>query len=113
MLIVPTTFKSVSIRSFLKMNLHNDCHAVLSRPINVSTLIKIVIVISRFLERSQTQSRGNQLIHRRLSKIDRQRVRSLEFQNTQGKCYSISMFMSTLLLTHFPLPSLTSSHRST
>src|SRR6218665_2375035 len=26
---------------------------------------------------------------------------------------AISMFMSTLLLTHFPLPSLTSSHRST
>src|SRR6218665_2118100 len=68
MLIVPTTLKSVSrpIRSFVKMNLDSDCHAVLS--INVSTLIKIVIVISRFLERPQKPSRGNQLIHRRLSK---------------------------------------------
>jgi len=45
------------------------CHAVLS--INVSTLIKIVIVISRFLERPQKRSRGNQLIHRRLSKENR------------------------------------------
>ena len=45
MLIVPTTFKSVSIRSLMKMNLHSDCHAVLS--INVSMLIKIVIEISR------------------------------------------------------------------
>src|SRR6218665_826704 len=76
MLIVPTTFKSVSIRPFMKMNLHSDCHAVLETrvliSINVSTLIKIVIVISRFLERSQKRSRGNQLIHRRLFKQNRE-----------------------------------------
>src|SRR6218665_3341301 len=59
MLIVPTTFKSVSIRSFVKMNLHSDCHAVLS--INVSSLLKIVIVISRFLERPQSEVAGTSL----------------------------------------------------
>src|SRR6218665_3412455 len=49
--------------------IHSECHAVLS--INVSTLIKIVIVISRFLERPQKRSRGNQLIHRRVSNQNR------------------------------------------
>jgi len=34
-----------------------------------------VIVISRFLQRPQKRNRGNQLIHRRLTKIDRQRVK--------------------------------------
>ena len=39
-----------------------------------------VIVISRFLQRPQKRSRGNQFIHRRLSKtkIDRQRVKFRE-----------------------------------
>src|SRR6218665_65566 len=42
-------------------------------------LIVIVIVNPRFLERPQKRSRGNQLIHKRLSKkIDRQRVISRE-----------------------------------
>src|SRR6218665_26153 len=71
MLIVPTTFKSVSIRSFVKMNLHSDCHAVLS--INVSTLLKIVI--SRFLERPQSEVAGTSLFTGACpNKIARQRV---------------------------------------
>ena len=75
MLIVLTTLKSVSrpIRSFVKMNLHSDCHAVLS--INVSTLIKIVIVISRFLERPQSEVAGTSLFTGAcLNRIARQRV---------------------------------------
>src|SRR6218665_1272421 len=45
----------------------------------ICKLPKIVIVNSRFLQLPQKRSRGNQLIHRRLSKkTDRQRVRSRE-----------------------------------
>jgi len=71
MLIVPTTYKSVSytsIRSFMIMSLG---YIVTAMQYSVSTLIKIVIVFSRFLERPQKRSRGNQLIHRRLSKQNR------------------------------------------
>src|SRR6218665_1655417 len=76
MLIVQTTLKSVRIRSFVKMNLHSDCHAVLS--INVSTLIKIVILISRFLERPQNEVAGTSLFTGACpNKIARQQARSL------------------------------------
>src|SRR6218665_3499929 len=82
MLIVPTTLKSVSIRSFVEMNLHSDCHAVGLLSINMSTLIKIVI--SRFLERPQSEVAGTNLFTGACpNKIARQLVRSLEFQNTQ------------------------------
>src|SRR6218665_1199931 len=52
------------------------CSTNTSKPtVSQYRLYLIVIVNVRFLQRPQKRNRGNQLIHRRLTKIDRQRVK--------------------------------------